>query len=248
MKGMWKNMKRTAAAGLSIILAISLGACGGRKSSDEETYGETFAALSAFTRYGSSGTGSEAGGASSGLASAGTAETGDALLDWWNGDWYGWWKMSSCTGYYEASEGHWWDICAAIDVGEDHVGTIELWDEDYSRDGSMITAAVSLNEAGTGEHGTMYSEGGWFTDMELSHADWIVDPGLLKYDNMIMIDGWYENGDDSYKYEIYLRPWGLIWDDMSEEELPYYYQSWYLPLVEAGKAMPDSIDTSMTFQ
>ena len=33
MKGMWKNMKRTAAAGLSIILAISLGACGGKKGS-----------------------------------------------------------------------------------------------------------------------------------------------------------------------------------------------------------------------
>ncbi len=36
-----------------------------------------------------------------------------------------------------------------------------------------------------------------------------------------------------------------FWDDLSAEELPYYYQSWYLPLVEAGKAMPDSINASM---
>ena len=26
--------------------------------------------------------------------------TGDTLLDWWNGEWYGWWKMSGCYGDY----------------------------------------------------------------------------------------------------------------------------------------------------
>lgn len=43
----------------------------------------------------------------------------------------------------------------------------------------MVSAVVSLSEAGTGEYGTMMSEGGWFTDIELEHADWIVDPGLF---------------------------------------------------------------------
>ena len=33
------------------------------------------------------------------------------------------------------------------------------------------------------------SEGGWFTNVALEHADWIVDPGLLDYDDMIWIDG-----------------------------------------------------------
>ncbi len=174
----------------------------------------------------------------------GSAKTGDTLLDWWNGDWYGWWKMTSCTGEYEDMEGKWWDICGSIDIGEDYMGTVELWDEDYTRDDSMVSAAVSLNEAGTGEHGTLYSEGGWFTDVALEHADWIVDPGLLNYDNLIVIDGWYENGDDSYKYELYLRPWGYFWDDVDEDSLPYYYTSWYLPLIEANEAMPDSIDTT----
>ncbi len=173
-----------------------------------------------------------------------SAKTGGTLLNWWNGDWYGWWKMTSCTGEYEDMEGKWWDICGSIDIGEDHMGTVELWDEDYTRDDSMVSAAVSLDEVGTGEHGTLYSEGGWFTDVALEHADWIVDPGLLNYDNLIVIDGWYENGDDSYKYELYLRPWGYFWDDVDEDSLPYYYTSWYLPLIEAGEAMPDSIDTA----
>ena len=38
------------------------------------------------------------------------AQTGDKVLDWWNGDWYGWWKMTGCSGYYEDMEGDWWDI------------------------------------------------------------------------------------------------------------------------------------------
>ena len=86
------------------------------------------------------------------------------------------------------------------------------------------------------------SEGGWFTNVALEHADWIVDPGLMERDNMICIDGWYEDGDDEYHYEIYLRPWGLYWDDAGEDFLPYSYTDWYLPMIEAGKSMPDSIN------
>ena len=171
------------------------------------------------------------------------AETGDALLDWWNGEWYGWWKMSGCYGYYESMEGKWWDVCGVIDIGTDYTGTITLWDEDYTRSEPMASAQVSLSEAGTGEHGTVMSEGGWFTNVALEHADWIVDPALLDYDDMIWISGDYEDGDDEFHYDIYLRPWGLHWDDMEEDTYPYRYTDWYLPLIEAGKSMPDSFDS-----
>ena len=169
------------------------------------------------------------------------AETGDALLDWWNGAWYGWWKMTGCSGSYESMEGQWWDVCGEIAIGADDTGTITLWDEDYTRADPMALASVSLNEAGTGEHGTVMSEGGRFTDTALAHADWIVDPGLLDYDDLIWIDGDYENGDDAFHYDIYLRPWGLYWEDMDESGYPYRYTDWYLPLIDAGMSMPDAI-------
>ena len=174
------------------------------------------------------------------------ATTGDALLDWWNGEWYGWWKMSGCYGYYESMEGKWWDVCGVIDIGTDYTGTITLWDEDYTKSDPMASAQVSLSEAGTGEHGTLMSEGGWFTNVALEHSDWIVDPGIktdgmMERENIICIDGWYEDGDDEYHYEIYLRPWGLRWDDAGEDFLPNSYEDWYLPLIEAGKPMPDAI-------
>ena len=170
-----------------------------------------------------------------------TEATGDALLDWWNGEWYGWWKMTDCSGSYESMEGQWWDICGVIEIDADRTGTVTLWDEDYTKDEAMVSAAVSLSDGGTGEHGTLTSEGGWFTDVALAHADWIVDPGLQELADIICIDGWYENGDDTYRYEIYLRPWGLYWDDVEEENRPYLYADWYLPLIDAGKSMPDCI-------
>ena len=176
------------------------------------------------------------------------APTGDALLDWWNGAWYGWWTMTGCSGAYESMSGQWWDACAVIDIGSDYTGTVTIWDEDYSRADPMLQASVTLNSAGVGEHGTVMSESGYFTNLPLEHADWIIDPAINSrfpdVENMICIEGWYEDGDDEFYYEVYLRPWGQLWDDFAADypdDIPYYYDDWYLPLVEAGSAMPDVV-------
>lgn len=168
-------------------------------------------------------------------------QTGSEMKDWWNGDWYGWWIMTGCSGDYEDLEGAWWDICGAIDIGGDGTGTVTLWDEDYTKSEPMVSASVSLSDDGTSIYGTMTSEGGAFTDIALEHGDWIVDPGLVDYGDMIHIDGDYENGGDAFHYDIYLRPWGTYWVDVDEEDLPNLYDSWYLPLIDAEEPMPDSI-------
>ena len=175
---------------------------------------------------------------------AASALTGDPLLDWWNGEWYGWWVATGGDGEYESWSNKWWDCCAVINIGRDYTGTVEIWDETEPRGDGVSFADVSLNEAGTGEHGTLTSEGGWFLWAELAHADWIVDPGIMEYDDLIKIDGWYEDENGSFHYAMYLRPWGTIWDDVKADDpdsLPYAYESWYLPLVNAGKSMPDTL-------
>ena len=176
------------------------------------------------------------------------APTGDALLDWWNGAWYGWWTMTGCSGAYESMAGQWWDACAVIDIGMDYTGTVTIWDEDYSRADPMSQVTVTLSSAGVGEHGTVMSESGYFTNLPLEHADWIVDPAINSrfpdVENMICIEGWYEDGEDEFYYEVYLRPWGQLWDDFAADypdDIPYYYDDWYLPLVESGSAMPDVV-------
>lgn len=194
---------------------------------------------------------SDAGGGAGAAAAADQEEpaahldgTGDILLEWWNGDWYGWWVMTECTGYYadQEMEGGWWDICGTIEIGENYKGVVYLWDEDYTKSDLMVEAMVSLSPDGTGPHGTLTSEGGEFTNAALKHADWIIDPGLVKYENMMRIEGDYRNGADGYHYDIILRPWGTYWDDVEEEDmLPGFYNDWYLPLIEAYKDMPDAI-------
>ena len=92
----------------------------------------------------------------------------------------------------------------------------------------------------------MATEGGAFTDIALEHGDWIVDPRLVDYGDMIHIDGDYENGGDAFHYDIYLRPWGTYWVDVDEEDLPNLYDSWYLPLIDAEEPMPDSSLISMS--
>ena len=179
--------------------------------------------------------------------------TGDALLDWWNGAWYGWWTMTGCSGAYESMAGRWWDACAVIDIGSDYTGSVTIWDEDYSRADPMLQASVTLNSAGVGEHGTVMSESGYFTNLPLEHADWIIDPAINSrfpdVENMICIEGWYEDGEDEFYYEVYLRPWGQLWDDFAADypdDIPYYYDDWYLPLVESGSAMPDVVGGEAT--
>ena len=181
------------------------------------------------------------------------APTGDALLDWWNGDWYGWWIITGADGGYESSNNNWWDCCAQISIGTDYTGSVIIWDENMPKDNAFSEASVSLNSAGTGEYGTLTSEDGYFLNGELTHAEWIVDPGIMDYDDLLCIDGdgWYEDwfgdGDGSFHYSIYLRPWGTLWDDIAADDpdgLPYYYESWYLPLVNAGKAMPDTLGSA----
>ena len=177
-------------------------------------------------------------------ASENPVEETDPLLKFWNGNWYGWWLITGADGGYSDWSNKSWDCCANISVGSDYTGSVVIWDEDMPKDDPICEASVSLSSVGTGEHGTLTSEGGYFLRSELAHADWIVDPALMSYDNLICIDGWYEDDNGSFKYAAYLRPWGIIWDDVeanAPNSLPYNYENWYLPLVNAGKAMPDTI-------
>lgn len=158
-----------------------------------------------------------------------------SFTDWWEGDWYGWWLVSDCTGDYESIDGMWWDVCGTIDVQSDLTGTLELWDEDGNRNELICLADVSFLE-----DGTMVSESGEFMDVILAHADWLIDPGVELYDDTIVLDGFYDGVEGEYSYMVFLRPWGTLWDDMEEDMLPAYYD-WYYGLVLSGTAMPDFI-------
>ena len=161
-------------------------------------------------------------------------------LQWWEGEWYGYWEMVSSDGKYADSEGERWDCAAVIKMEPDGRAVMYLWD-DYVELGT-IEIQVEEN-AGVGLMGGATSEGGTFYEKPLGHADWIIRPGLEAYDDFMMIDGRHKDSDDifdhdEFYYEIYLRPWGMRWDDVPEENRPLDHDSWYLeqyqtPMMEA---------------
>ena len=104
------------------------------------------------------------------------------------------------------------------------------------------------------------SDSGSFFNAPIEHADWIIDPGasvVSAFDQMICIDGtWVDPEDENnwIRYYIFLRPWGMDWEDVRtgdtsdmlyEDMMPMGYDDWYLPLIEAGEEMPNSFDGAM---
>jgi len=183
---------------------------------------------------------------------------------WWAGDWYGWWCVYSASGIYRDMEDVAWDVCATIELTGEDAGTIEIWDTETGNGNYVATCGISFGQGVTeygrfmSESGTFYGTGTWLTAMPMpseviSHADWITDPGastVSHFDQMIEIEGRYEDPDDDdnrIDYYIFLRPWGMEWEDVRngdtgdciyDDMMPLYYDDWYLPLLGKSVNMP----------
>lgn len=182
-----------------------------------------------------------------------TAEPVESAYSWWDGDWYGWWVIYEGGGDHADLESYCYDACATISVHGD-TGLVDLWDEDCA-EGMNIGYIDVTFEPGTTDKGRMVSVSGDFYDDEIAARDWVVDPGdsiVSRFDSMILIDGmYYEDGNSSnwIHYYVFLRPWGMSWEDVRSDScydmpydnmLPLGYDSWYVP--HMNDAMPSYID------
>lgn len=161
---------------------------------------------------------------------------------WWNGEWYGWWTTSSCEGDFEDWESGWWDCCAEITVDANGQGHLLLWDEDLPKDDPLAEIDLTLTE-GDDEKGIAVTERGYFLDVNVSNGDYALQPIVDTYDNLLCMEGWYETADGSFYFEVYLRPWGQLWDDMIADDegyAPYYYEQ-YVQALENGESAPANI-------
>lgn len=180
-----------------------------------------------------------------------------SAYDWWEGDWYGWWVVYSAYGSYEEYTDSAWDVCARIGV-DGETGTVAIWDNGRSADNMLAEAEISFR-SGLTENGCFVSESGYFLDDALEHADWNVDAGVgfaKDFEHMICIEGVYvdpEDEDSTIDYYIFLRPWGMDWEDVRNADnsenlyldmMPLQYDSWYVPQMNAGSPMPNSFDAA----
>lgn len=141
------------------------------------------------------------------------------------GDYYGWWEIQDSAGEMPET---WYDCCASAVLKPDGAA-ITLWDERLSREKPMAVLSLS------GEDGDLQVTGGWFW------YDTLGEDGaeIRMQDGLLEISGVHDAEGERFAYAVHLRPWGAEWED--PDARPYSYRFWYLPLIEAGEKMPDSM-------
>lgn len=163
----------------------------------------------------------------------------DAAADYWNNSWYGWWISYNCDGDYVDWENYWWDCCANTTLSSDRtMVSIDLWDEDFPASNPLLDGDLYYADW-IDTLGAASGASGNFMDAALADCTIYADPLSSDYDNLLTITGHYTDpvGTGGFDFTIYLRPWGILWDDWYEDDdscLPYYYSNWYLPLLEEG--------------
>ena len=186
-------------------------------------------------------------------ANTGSPTTVRADYSWWNGDWYGWWAIYEGGGTFAEYEGIASDTCATIRVSG-KTGLMDIWD-DTCEEGTNIGYIDLTFEPGTTDKGCMVSKSGNFYEQTVEKRDWVVDPGdsyVSRFDSMITFDGYVydpDNSDNWFHYVVFLRPWGMSWEDVrsdSCDDMPYKdmmpvgYDDWYVPHMNGS--MPEYID------
>lgn len=145
------------------------------------------------------------------------------------GSWYGWWKIEDSTGKMPVS---WYDCCAVFEAQEDGTILLTLWDEDGSRTDPL--SQVRFIE----EEDSLISVSGYFAFMEIQGKEW----SLTESESDILIpDIMHDAEGETFRATVYLRPWGDKWSDAPEEQRPFYYEDWYLPLLKQNAEMPEQI-------
>ena len=159
---------------------------------------------------------------------SGSFET-DVTAELFTGDWYGWWKVETEAGSMPRS---WYDCCARIELLDDGCLSLVLWDEDGSASEPLAEVRLAVRRDG------IESLDGYFLFSAIREGEWRFEkPEPALY----LTEGHHAGEGEDFTYSIYLRSWGKRWNDADEEQLPFYYNDWYLPAIRSGESMPDSI-------
>ena len=119
-----------------------------------------------------------------------------------------------------------------LDINTDGTGSIIIWDEDYGKDDPIAEVEVSVsNYAGVTR---IVSESGQFMGDVVEHADWLFYSDATDYKDTLGFTVTYEDDETKMDCYFFLRQWGTIWDDVEEADIPGFYESWYLPLLNDG--------------
>lgn len=183
----------------------------------------------------------------------------------WNGGWYGMWSISNAEGDWRALDRQSYDLFARIAVDENGEGTMTLWDEKLSEAEPMgvLNIAVTLGDEKGARTVTVTGGKLWLSAIDPGgiELEYIPDGGAIIPDGepaedetaepesdcgtLYAAQAHYSADEGSFDFALILRPWGADWNAVelaAPQLLPYYYEAWYLPAIEAGEGFTPSVD------
>ena len=177
---------------------------------------------------------------SSDVEDNGDAVEVEAIGEFGDSEWYGWWMVTDATGEFEEYDGAYFDCCANFEPTSEGYTLMSIWDEVYTDYNNNCIGEIYL------EHyedlGYSSVEGFFLTGDDIaSEGQVMVIPEAAGVENALYITIPVETADGGFTEEVFLREWGYEWD----EELattPTYYDSYFLPLMEDGEALPVNLD------
>ena len=145
--------------------------------------------------------------------------------EWWDGEWYGYWRaINVYDRKYKYLENTTRNCYAVIEVSKDGIATVRLWDDETEL--GSIEAVV--------ETALLSAESGTFFGSPVD-TEWMVSTSYTAPEDMIYGMGSFLDAEEKgFYYEFYLRPWGMLWDDIQDGkglvnyQKPPSYNDWYL--------------------
>ena len=168
---------------------------------------------------------------------------GDAF-SWWEGEWYGYWLVTSGAGDYLSWEGNRYDCYAVIEVDDTGAANMYLWDDDIAL--GTLELQIDMQAGSEMMGGAVYMGGSMFQNT-IEDGHYTIEPDSLRDpENMIFIDDRHDDDKGWFRYEIRLRPWGTQWNDVAtEDEKPPQHDIWYIG--EGHYTNPSMMETLSQF-
>lgn len=160
----------------------------------------------------------------------------DGLLA--NTQWYGWWMVCDAEGEYEDYDGAYFDCCVSFEKTNEGYTLMSIWDEIFSDYEDNCLGEIYFREV----DGRLASvEGGFFFNGETVGNDKvIINPELVDFENTLFTTVDVEDEDGKFVAALNLTQWGYEWNE-EFNDYPTYYDSYFLPLMEDGEALPKDI-------
>ena len=162
-------------------------------------------------------------------------------FEWWEGEWYGYWQVINADDReYKYLENTPRNCYGMIKVSKEGTATLHLWDDEAE------LAAVEM----TIETAMLCAKQGSFFGSPVN-TEWLISTSYTAPEDMIYTtDRFVDAEGKGFYYELYLRPWGMLWDDIQDGkglinyQKPPNYTGWYVQN-HSQKSMIDTLKNNM---